>query len=496
MRDKSRVWKVALLFLIVMTLMSYTASAGALENIADFFSNFKEDYGNLVINFILLGAVLFILQGFIPEKWVTKEQRPFVLIGLFVLTLFISIKFLKDQFIWGIISAEGGFLGAVLHLKVLVNFAVIIVLMILIKELILKGALKVKLEGKAMDTAVWILAIIIGIAVAVNPLKTGDPNNAWEYVIDGPGKYHYIWEKESIVPYRYYFLGDSNCFAFDGWGTKNNKTFSLKSEDGKLKKYKVTKDGTVKKKKSFIFDFLRPDEIEEDPDIKNQAKLAGTISESKGDLSTLSGQEQRDVTKLMGEVIKERKGGKYCYTHETIDRAIAGDKIEERYRAESDEIAGFGILMPPHLFIFITAWVLFGMLFKILKIGGAETGGNAITYTLAFIVAATIANAGIGHRMFMLIAEVIFTFVIYKQMTTENKFSWVNLLISLILVEFIAKTAFPNIGFGFFTSILFPTGVGIMYVGMWLASLVLLFFIIRWIAGLFSGGTSGTGGTP
>jgi len=206
------------------------------------------DYKFILANTILIAALLIAILSFYPEAKLGKKQRDILYVIAVAAAFVISLKMLPtDQFVWSI-----GNIKSVLHFKVIVNILVLTVAGFIIINL---PKVDEKMPKKKMGLwGVYAIIIVIAFMVAVNPLK-GPDGKMMEY---DDSTYKYFWDRENIIPWRMRLLGDSNCYAFDGYGFEENKSTYL---DNSGRSVQQDENGVWEEKKKIVFDGLKKDKV-------------------------------------------------------------------------------------------------------------------------------------------------------------------------------------------------------------------------------------------
>ncbi|NQV08543.1 hypothetical protein HQ529_01675 [Candidatus Woesearchaeota archaeon] len=400
--NKNKVFGIVMLVLIVLTMTSSLATAAITDTIKNATNNYKHE----VVNILVLSVLLITAIALYPK--LEKRQREILQFVGIVAAIFIAFRFGADEYFWKI-----GKIMIFMHLRIWINTLVIIVVGFIIIS-IPKIAEKLPKEGMA-KYAVYLVLFIMAFMIAISPMK--DDNGKIEKY-PGDDKYPYIWEREYIKPWKFILLGDSECYASDGFVIGKQKDKEIKLSDGE--EYYIKDDELYHYDNDWYLGWFQSDEkIEldsiENNKIKEELKGKITITEDSS------------------------KGGRYCYTQESKE-GVKGPKVLNK---GDEELLGFGILRGQNLFIFILGTFLLIWLFNYLL--GKEN--NYINYTISVLLAGSMAHSGMSWGRFILLAEVITWYLLYKGISkgegaSERK--WVNMVIAAGLTHMIFMNVAPE----------------------------------------------------
>lgn len=479
--SRNKKFGMVIMILIVLTLLSTTVAAGIMDSINNLTGSVTGLFGGykfVIVNTLILSALLITILALYPGLENREKQRQILQFIAVAAAFLISWQMYPNDYLWHLKNVS-----EVLHLKIWINVLVIAAFFFILINLPKIGD-KIPKEGVA-KWAIYIAILVIAFLIAINPLKVTDTTKENYGEIEWKEGYGYIWERENLMKYRFMFLGDSKCYAFDSYGFKEEKyvdkygnkyyydtreklrqkktffkdSFADESIKGNLtrvgkfigsdgNKY-IYEDGVVKKDGLF-----RNKEIagEKQKQLQNDVENAVLYGKIKGNEISLIDIESKDKTKanelrnIADSLNEKEKGGRYCYTEQSKE-AVKQDRYDEMedyvaYENKKPRIQGFGILRGKHLFIFVFGTILLIWLFNNLL--GKEN--QYINYLISILLAGNAAHSGLGWRAFLIGAEIITWYMLYRGISkgegaSERK--WVNAVIAAGLAHLIFKTAFP-----------------------------------------------------
>ena len=199
---KSRMLMLALILITVALISISSAHAALGDAINSFTSGIQggvSKWKYTAINGSIIAAFLLLVLAFYSDKLKDEKQR--MLVQAIVLIFSFAIAFtnedLKAGYLWKI-----GWLSNFLHLKVIVNIALITAVVYFIASFF---DLQKRFGSKETlgQTAILLFAFIFAATIALAPFEGGKPYD--------DKTYKYIWQEENVIQLRYYLLGDSNC---------------------------------------------------------------------------------------------------------------------------------------------------------------------------------------------------------------------------------------------------------------------------------------------
>ncbi|KHO45710.1 MAG: hypothetical protein QS98_C0008G0014 [archaeon GW2011_AR3] len=201
------------MIVIFVALVSVSLASAALSDVLTGITSGIQDsaakYKFSAINGFIIAALAFVAFSFFAKKIEDDKMRLVVQVILlvFALALAFTNATLKANYIWSQQWAQN-----LMHLKVIVNLAVITVFIYLVIPLIPK--LKEMLQGEKEKFALLVIAFLFASSIALGPFQGG---KAYD-----PNTYKYVWEEQNIVEARLYLLGDGDCYtkATDGQATE------------------------------------------------------------------------------------------------------------------------------------------------------------------------------------------------------------------------------------------------------------------------------------
>lgn len=431
-------------------------------------NDYVSDHKFIIINTIVIAVLLIAIIAMYPEGKLGKSQRGILQTIAIAVAFFIAWKLSPDRYLWELKN-----ISALILPKVLVNIGILSAVFFIALNI---PWLQKKLPEKGIGKwAMYLIAIAIAVLIAIQPLKDVTGRIDITNYVD----YNYIWEAEWFTPWRFRLIGDSHCYAFDGYGFKDGKANFLTTK-GRV----VYKDSEDKWKEDVRF-FDKNIDLEEDEKISQRiGEFVGSdgkdyffdrkgilkednifgnpvasadILEREKDNVLLYDKIQRGQLRfdqlpkgLKGvarAVDDEEKGGRYCYTQQSLDAVKQktyremGDYIA--YDSKEPRIIGFGILRGRQLVVFVFGLLVLIWLFNTLNVGGER---KEINYFISILLAYSMAHEGISWSWFVWLMEVIVWFLLYKGMSkggaTENV--KINAFLSLLLTYLIFKFAFPQ----------------------------------------------------
>ncbi|MBI2135541.1 hypothetical protein HYU06_00545 [Candidatus Woesearchaeota archaeon] len=453
---------LALLLALVLATLVSAAWTDNFTNLGGKFSGFSSSKWTVIlVNGALLAGVGYVGSTLlntgankIDDKQIKAIQL--ALIGVGLLIAYQIYESGLHDLLWKIPDINN-----FMHIRVIVNLALVAALLYL-----LYTWLKLKPEKGSGLFDVIIVGVILMMSVTmVHPGEKYDKTT-----------YHYIWEWESVVPFRFYLLGDSGCTFYDYKG-------QYFEENGK-----------------WIYDGFVNSEVTDGnliPELNKAKELRAKTEEEVTD------PEEKRFYGIMknlppGYVTAKTKVDKYCYTKESIDEYLKLKSEDKAYTAtvktpSSDEISatgGFGIIRGYHLIIFILGAIILSWAAKVWEL---MAKAENLSIAISIIIAAMLANAGTSMQSFAWLIQIIIILTLVKSMGIELKtaaaweefWTWVALAFFSWIVNWIATSVDPSYGlpivgwiFGFAFKGLFPT-IGSAIVGL------LILLLSGWY--LFSG---------
>ncbi|MFH1133292.1 MAG: hypothetical protein V1735_02300 [Nanoarchaeota archaeon] len=204
--------KKVFLLLVLALLTVSLAGCGVVESLNSTAGGLREKFAGfkfILVNFIAIAAAMFLLQALLmPTSEANKVQRTALQMAILAIAGIFAFQ-IRDDYIWKMTV-----IANFLHLKVLINIAVMTIGILVLKELIpfIRNQFKDNKHGNAI---VLIAAVGIGIMVAVSPFKVNDQPVTWEQLGDGRD-YPYIWQMSSGVKMKYFLLGNAACNELKG----------------------------------------------------------------------------------------------------------------------------------------------------------------------------------------------------------------------------------------------------------------------------------------
>ncbi len=183
-----------ILLLIAVLLVGVVAQDAAAVSLGDFVRDkwqfLSKNGTHIVANAIILFLAMFILQTFLLHELNEKQKR--IVYGIIILiAVFVAFTFLADQYLW-----EYGILRAILHFKVIVNFAVVYAVLHFLNALILRDKLG---QSKELQTGTVLVIILIAAFIVYSPIHKN--NDTY------PDDYAWVWEKGWIKGLIGYLFG-------------------------------------------------------------------------------------------------------------------------------------------------------------------------------------------------------------------------------------------------------------------------------------------------
>ncbi len=443
--DRNAILRIAIaLFFVVLfaNILASTAAAFELSDITDKFSGLGEGAAGfasskwvvMIVNGAILGIIGYVIVSIMFKD--LKEQKTAIILGVIGVALLIAYQIYQaniTDFLWKIPEVKD-----FMRVRVLVNLIVVVsILYILYFVLELKPK---ELNSKPFDVVVFVIILLIAFN-AVKPVpKYSDET------------YHYIWEWESIVPYRFFLLGDSGCTYYQ------YETDQYYQEDDKW-----YRDAVWGGEEDWFGDDLitEPRVIEE----LTKAKEVRERIKDVTDRNELTNPDERsfyDTTKDWPEdrVTIKSKVDKYCYTAASVQELLDKKSKDLPYEPtekepSAEEISatgGFGILRGSHLIMLILTMIVLSWVAGVWK---WFEGSTKLPYVLSFIVAAMIAHSGIGMQQFAWLIQILIILGLFKAFGgdfdkffgKEKKFStWIFAVLSIMIVVSVTEMVKPGYG--------------------------------------------------
>lgn len=292
-------------------------------------------YGALIVNSLALIGVGLLVASFLSPA--DKTQKVAVYIGLGALGVILAWQFhinttYAGKFLWEITLIRNFF-----HFKVVVNALIIVVITYFVA---FEWLLKDKFNTTPGKVLIWVAIIVLALMVVRPDVKPGETYETMK------PPYTYLWERESIAEYRFFFFGDSGCEFIRG-GTDIEKEGETYYRQGNLW-YRSDND------LPWVPEW---DDKVDEGELKKEldTKLVNKTDEQKKD----------------PKIRKE----KYCYTEESvieyIDKVKKGEKYVPAIKTlyEGDDYRGFGILRGTHLLMLAISFGLFWWTFQMFMKG-------------------------------------------------------------------------------------------------------------------------------